>query len=200
MSFLIEWTRNKLVNDLATANIGKVFILPRVRWLGERVEGALSGIGGADRLAAGNLKHQLLKVLAPVVKQLRQPPDLPDEYKREYGYLGPSLQQAVSKIRASPAGGGGGGGAVAVVTCTPPLLPAAHHAPKTTVATRNVVIASPAPPSPAPSTPPPQKFVIVTSQQKPPQSQSTSGQGHIVVHSSQPTIVRNQNVQVCYLK
>ncbi|XP_037300340.1 transcription initiation factor TFIID subunit 6 isoform X3 [Manduca sexta] len=173
----------------------KVFILPRVRWLGERVEGALSGIGGADRLAAGNLKHQLLKVLAPVVKQLRQPPDLPDEYKREYGYLGPSLQQAVSKIRASPAGGGGGGGAVAVVTCTPPLLPAAHHAPKTTVATRNVVIASPAPPSPAPSTPPPQKFVIVTSQQKPPQSQSTSGQGHIVVHSSQPTIVRNQNVQ-----
>ncbi|KAJ2943781.1 hypothetical protein O0L34_g8101 [Tuta absoluta] len=59
----------------------KVFILPRVRWLGERLDGALSGIGGADRLAAGNLKHQLLKVLAPVVRQLRQPPDVPDEYK-----------------------------------------------------------------------------------------------------------------------
>lgn len=58
-----------------------MFILPRVRWLGERVEGALSGLGGADRLAAGNLKHQLLKVLAPVVRQLRQPPDLPEEYK-----------------------------------------------------------------------------------------------------------------------
>lgn len=45
------------------------------------MEGALSGLGGADRLAAGNLKHQLLKVLAPVVRQLRQPPDLPEEYK-----------------------------------------------------------------------------------------------------------------------
>lgn len=185
----------------------KVFILPRVRWLGERVEGALSGLGGADRLAAGNLKHQLLKVLAPVVRQLRQPPDLPDEYKRDYGYLGPSLQHAVGKIRTSPAAGGGGG-AVAVVTCTPPLVPApppphvshlSHvtHTPKTvdTIASRSMVIsASPAPQSPAPSTPPPQKFVIV-SQQKAPQTQPASGAGHIVVHSSQPTIVRSQNVQ-----
>ncbi|KAJ0181270.1 hypothetical protein K1T71_003355 [Dendrolimus kikuchii] len=180
----------------------KVFILPRVRWLGERVEGALSGLGGADRLAAGNLKHQLLKVLAPVVRQLRQPPDLPEDYKRDYGYLGPSLQQAVSKVRASPSGGGSGG-AVAVVTCTPPLVPSApspsiisHTAkPVETVTSRNVVIASPAPQSPAPSTPPPQKFVIVTSQQKPPQAQPSSSTGHIVVHSSQPTVVRSQNVQ-----
>ncbi|CAB3231456.1 unnamed protein product [Arctia plantaginis] len=183
----------------------KVFILPRVRWLGERVEGALSGLGGADRLAAGNLKHQLLKVLAPVVRQLRQPPDLSDDYKRDYGYLGPSLHQAVAKIRSSPSAGGSGG-AVAVVTCTPPLVPSAPspqqshitHTPKTveTVASRNVVIsASPAPQSPAPSTPPPQKFVIV-SQQKPPQvinTQPASGAGHIMVHSSQPTLVRSQN-------
>ncbi|XP_045510484.1 transcription initiation factor TFIID subunit 6-like isoform X2 [Colias croceus] len=180
----------------------KVFILPRVRWLGERVEGALSGIGGADRLAAGNLKHQLLKVLAPVVRQLRQPPDLPDDYKRDYGYLGPSLQQMVGKLRASPSASGGGG-AVAVVTCTPPLVPAApapapsasHQATKTvdSLATRNV-ISSNTPQSPAPSTPPPQKFVIV-SQQKPQQTQPASGASHIVVHSSQPTIVRSQNVQ-----
>ncbi|CAH2990157.1 unnamed protein product [Chilo suppressalis] len=180
----------------------KVFILPRVRWLGERVEGALSGIGGADRLAAGNLKQQLLKVLAPVVRQLRQPPDLPDEYKRDYGYLGPSLQQMVSKLRSSPSGSGGSGTAVAVVTCTPPLVPASappvssmHVSKPETVATRNVVIASPAPHSPAPATPPPQKFVIVASQQKPPQAQPSSGTGHIVVHSSQPAIVRSQNVQ-----
>ncbi|XP_052753714.1 transcription initiation factor TFIID subunit 6-like isoform X2 [Galleria mellonella] len=190
----------------------KVFILPRVRWLGERVEGALSGLGGADRQAAGNLKQQLLKVLAPVVRQLRQPPDLPEEYKRDYGYLGPSLVQMVAKQRSSPAGGGGGG-AVAVVTCTPPLVPSApspspspsplqshSHTFSTktveTVATRNVVIsASPTPQSPAPATPPPQKFVIVASQQKPPQAQPASGASHIVVHSSQPAIVRSQNVQ-----
>ncbi|CAK1599951.1 unnamed protein product [Parnassius mnemosyne] len=177
----------------------KVFILPRVRWLGERVEGALSGIGGADRLAAGNLKHQLLKVLAPVVRQLRQPPDVPDDYKRDYGYLGPSLQQMVSKLRSSPAGGSSGS-AVAVVSCTPPLVPQPTPSttptskPAETLATRNVVIsASSAPQSPAPSTPPPQKFVIV-SQQKPPQTQTSSSAGHIV-HSTQPTIVRSQNVQ-----
>ncbi|KAI5635336.1 TATA box binding protein associated factor (TAF) domain-containing protein [Phthorimaea operculella] len=169
----------------------KVFILPRVRWLGERLDGALSGIGGADRLAAGNLKHQLLKVLAPVVRQLRQPPDVPDEYKRDYGYLGPSLQQMVSKLRSSPSSAGSGS-AVAVVTCTPPLVPTAPQ--PESLPTRNVVIATPTPPSPAPQTPPPQKFVIV-SQQKAPQVQAASAQGHIVVHSSQPTIVRSQNVQ-----
>ncbi|XP_026323595.1 transcription initiation factor TFIID subunit 6-like isoform X2 [Hyposmocoma kahamanoa] len=181
----------------------KVFILPRVRWLGERLEGALSGVGGADRLAAGNLKHQLLKVLAPVVRQLRQPPDVAEDYKREYGYLGPSLQQMVSKLRTSPSAGGSGS-AVAVVTCTPPLVPttpspAFVQAPQAkaveTVATRNVVIsASPVLQTPAPVTPPPQKFVIV-SQQKPPQVQPVSGPGHIMVHSSQPTLVRSQNVQ-----
>ncbi|XP_013193190.1 transcription initiation factor TFIID subunit 6 [Amyelois transitella] len=179
----------------------KVFILPRVRWLGERVEGALTGLAGADRLAASNLKHQLLKVLAPVVRQLRPPPDNPDDYKRDYGYLGPSLQQMVSKLRSSPVSGAASG-AVAVVTCTPPLVP---HAPSLApepslssktqepISTRNVVIsASPTPQSPAPATPPPQKFVIV-SQQKPPQVQPASGAGHIVVHTSQPTIVRSQN-------
>ncbi|CAH2068795.1 unnamed protein product, partial [Iphiclides podalirius] len=181
------------------SEVVKVFILPRVRWLGERVEGALSGLGGADRLAAGNLKHQLLKVLAPVVRQLRQPPDVPDEYKRDYGYLGPSLQQMVSKLRTSPAGGGGGG-AVAVVTCTPPLVPQATPTapapskPAETLTTRNVVItAGGSQQSSAPATPPPQKFVIV-SQQKAPQVQASSSAGHIV-HSSQPTIVRSQNVQ-----
>lgn len=44
--------------------------------------------------------------------------------RREYGYLGPSLQQMVSKLRISPSAGGSGG-AVAVVTCTPPLVPTA---------------------------------------------------------------------------
>ncbi|CAG9108233.1 unnamed protein product [Plutella xylostella] len=171
----------------------KVFILPRVRWLGERLEGALGG-GGGDRLAAGNLKTQLLKVLAPVVRHLRQPPDAVDDYKREYGYLGPSLQQMVMKLRSSvPSSGGGGGGAVAVVTCTPPLAP--PSAPITVTARpdppapRTVVMAAPAPP-----TPPPQKFVIVS--QKPPGlNQPASSSGHIVMHTSQPTIIRNQNVQ-----
>ncbi|CAF4882727.1 unnamed protein product [Pieris macdunnoughi] len=177
----------------------KVFILPRVRWLGERVEGALSGIGGADRLAAGNLKHQLLKVLAPVVRQLRQPPDLPDDYKREYGYLGPSLQQMVSKLRLSPSTTGGGG-AVAVVTCTPPLVPLTTlptPSPQHQMLTKSVDSGTRsiinAPQSPAPSTPPPQKFVIVSQQKS--QTQQASGASHIVVHSSQPTIVRSQNVQ-----
>ncbi|XP_050673411.1 transcription initiation factor TFIID subunit 6 isoform X2 [Leptidea sinapis] len=183
----------------------KVFILPRVRWLGERVEGALSGIGGADRLAAGNLKHQLLKVLAPVVRLLRQPPDLPDEYKRDYGYLGPSLQQMVSKLRTSPSASGGGG-AVAVVTCTPPLVPTtpSHSllSPHTSITktvdslpVRNVISSSSSLQSSATSAPPPQKFVIV-SQQKPQQCQPVSAAGHIVVHSSQPTIVRSQQAPV----
>lgn len=161
----------------------KVFILPRVRWLGERLEGALSETGSSERLAASNLKHQLMKVLSPVLRQLRQPPDVLEEYRNDYGYLGPSLQPAVSKGRTNLSStSSAGGSAVALVTCTPSMLTPSSSIstiPKTQdtlVGGRNMVISSAQSASSAP-----QKFVIV-SQQKPQNSQPSN----VVVHGSQP--------------
>ena len=43
------------------------------------------------------------KVLSPLLKTLRQPPDYVEEYRTEYGYLGPALHAAVLKARTQPA-------------------------------------------------------------------------------------------------
>jgi transcription initiation factor TFIID subunit 6 len=45
----------------------------------------------------------LQKVLSPLLKTLRQPPDYVEEYRTEYGYLGPALHAAVLKARTQPA-------------------------------------------------------------------------------------------------
>lgn len=42
------------------------------------------------------------KTVAPVLKTLRNPPDTVNDYKAEYGYLGPQLQVAVVKARQAP--------------------------------------------------------------------------------------------------
>jgi hypothetical protein len=42
-------------------------------------------------------------VLSPLLKTLRQPPDYVEEYRNEFGYLGPALHTAVLKARTQPA-------------------------------------------------------------------------------------------------
>ena len=37
--------------------------------------------------------------MVPILKVTRQPPDNSDEYRQEFGYLGPALQVAVSRSR-----------------------------------------------------------------------------------------------------
>lgn len=43
----------------------------------------------------------LQKVLAPILKTLKSPPDNVDEYKAEYGYLGSIIHSAVVRARTS---------------------------------------------------------------------------------------------------
>ena len=50
-----------------------------------------------DKIASGHIKQLLVKVLAPIIKNLKNPPEHVEEYKAEYGYLGPALQAAVTK-------------------------------------------------------------------------------------------------------
>ncbi|KAJ8870858.1 hypothetical protein PR048_027159 [Dryococelus australis] len=83
----------------------KVFILPNVKHISERIEGATEGpvLNNIDRIAAGHIKILMTKVLSPVLRTLRQPPDYVEEYVSEYGSLGPHLHSAVVKARAQPA-------------------------------------------------------------------------------------------------
>ena len=47
------------------------------------------GTSKAEEIAAKNIRNQLVKYVAPVLKSLRDPPDNPEEYKAEFGTLGP---------------------------------------------------------------------------------------------------------------
>lgn len=40
--------------------------------------------------------------MAPVLKTIRSPPDYVEDYKQDYGYIGPALCAAVAKARTQP--------------------------------------------------------------------------------------------------
>lgn len=71
---------------------------------GARIEQHLEGsqISNIDRIASGHIKQLLIKVVAPIIKSSTNPPDFLEEYKNEYGYLGPALHSAVVKARTQP--------------------------------------------------------------------------------------------------
>lgn len=61
----------------------KVFIVPRLKFISDRIEPHLNGTAASntDRIAAGHIRAMLPKLCAPVLVQIRNPPDLVDEYK-----------------------------------------------------------------------------------------------------------------------
>lgn len=79
----------------------KVFVIPRLRFISERIEPHLQGgnMSNTDKIAAGHIRNSLQKSCAPVLKTIRATPDVIEEYKRDYGFLGATLHQAVIKAR-----------------------------------------------------------------------------------------------------
>lgn len=80
----------------------KVFIVPRLKFISERIEPHLQGtsMSNTDKIAAGHIRTALQKSCGPVLKTMRSAPDLIEEYKRDYGFLGATLLQAVVKARS----------------------------------------------------------------------------------------------------
>lgn len=81
----------------------KVFIIPRLKFLSERVcimQG--NDISNTENKAAGHIRAMLAKVCAPVLKTMRSTPDVLEDYKRDFGFLGPALHQSVIKARQAP--------------------------------------------------------------------------------------------------
>ncbi|XP_030380869.1 transcription initiation factor TFIID subunit 6 [Scaptodrosophila lebanonensis] len=83
----------------------KVFIVPRLKFISERIEPHLLGtsMSNTDKTAAGHIRAMLQKCCPPILKQMRNAPDIAEEYKNDFGFLGPSLCQAVIKVRNAPA-------------------------------------------------------------------------------------------------
>lgn len=65
-----------------------------------QLDGSL--VSNVDRIAAGHIKQLLIKVLTPIIKSTTNPPDYVEDYRAEYGVLGPALHAAVVKARTQP--------------------------------------------------------------------------------------------------
>lgn len=82
----------------------KALVIPKIKTISERIEASIdgSGLSTIDKNAAGHIKTLLVKSVAPVLKTIRPPPDFVEDYKQDFGYLGPSLCAAVAKARTQP--------------------------------------------------------------------------------------------------
>lgn len=91
------------LSELGTEVI-KVFIVPRLKFISDRIEPGLQGssISNTDKIAAGHMRAMLQKSCAPVLKSMRNLPDIVDEYKRDFGFLGLAMHQSVVKARNAP--------------------------------------------------------------------------------------------------
>lgn len=113
------------LSELGTEVI-KVFIVPRLKFISDRIEPQLQGstISNTDKIAAGHIRAMLQKSCAPVLKTLRNQPDIVEEYKKDYGFLGLTLHQAVVKARnAPPSSGNNNSNSSAVSNVPTPSVP-----------------------------------------------------------------------------
>ncbi|KAJ8967338.1 hypothetical protein NQ317_007983 [Molorchus minor] len=92
------------LSELGT-EVVRIFILPKIKSIGIRIETNLEAslmCNNIDKIASGHIKQLLVKVLAPILKSIRNLPDNMEEYKQEYGYFGIALYNAVIKARTQP--------------------------------------------------------------------------------------------------
>ncbi|XP_014669571.1 PREDICTED: transcription initiation factor TFIID subunit 6-like [Priapulus caudatus] len=82
----------------------KTLLFPRVRFIGERVRACLEGpvLSNIDRIAAEHVKQLIMKVVGAAWKATRQGTDTLDDFRNEFGYLGPPTHSHVMKLRQAP--------------------------------------------------------------------------------------------------
>ncbi|XP_046876041.1 transcription initiation factor TFIID subunit 6 [Hypomesus transpacificus] len=83
----------------------KTLILPRLSVEGVRIKAVSEGpvISNIDKIGADHVQSLLLKHCASVIAKTRPLPDNMDQYRADYGYLGPMLCSHVVKARAQAA-------------------------------------------------------------------------------------------------
>ncbi|XP_052903123.1 transcription initiation factor TFIID subunit 6-like isoform X2 [Anopheles moucheti] len=186
------------LSELGT-EVTKVFIIPRLKFISERVEpllqGITSNISNTDKIAAGHIRTMLLKGVPPILKTLRNPPDLVEDYKRDYGCLGQTLHQAVVKARsASPSSGAAGSGGPSGASSAPSVTTSITVS--TSSNSSNTIVLSAAAPS-RPQTPQSstiaKTMAATASIQRP--ATATGGSGLTQVQSQQKFVIVPQRTQ-----
>ncbi|XP_061595864.1 transcription initiation factor TFIID subunit 6 [Cololabis saira] len=83
----------------------KTLILPRLAVEGARIKAVMEGlvVSNIDRIGAEHVQSLLLKHCASVIAKIRPQPDIVEQYRTEYGYLGPMLCSHVMKARTQAA-------------------------------------------------------------------------------------------------
>ncbi|XP_053318850.1 transcription initiation factor TFIID subunit 6 isoform X2 [Spea bombifrons] len=150
----------------------KTLIVPRLAAEGERLRSVLEGpvISNIDKIGADHVQSLLLKHAAPVLVKLRSPPDSPEAYRTDYGFLGPTLCTHVMKARAQSALQGPQVNRT-TLTVTQPLSGSITPTPRPsgiikvpgslTLPVQTLVSARPS--TPTQPSPPPTKYIVVSS-------------------------------------
>ncbi|XP_039495075.1 transcription initiation factor TFIID subunit 6 [Drosophila santomea] len=78
-------------------HVVRACIVPQLKYLSEHTAPYMTT--DKDRLAAKYIRHRVVKMCAPVLISLHQPPDLPEQYMDTYGSLGLLLSDSVKVMR-----------------------------------------------------------------------------------------------------
>uniref|UniRef100_A0AAY5JYD4 Transcription initiation factor TFIID subunit 6 n=2 Tax=Esox lucius TaxID=8010 RepID=A0AAY5JYD4_ESOLU len=83
----------------------KTLIIPRLTIEGARIKAVIEGpvVSNIDKIGADHVQSLLLKHCASVIAKTRPLPDNMEQYRVDYGYLGPMLCSHVVKARAQAA-------------------------------------------------------------------------------------------------
>uniref|UniRef100_A0AAQ6IJU7 Transcription initiation factor TFIID subunit 6 n=1 Tax=Anabas testudineus TaxID=64144 RepID=A0AAQ6IJU7_ANATE len=103
-----QWTtRYGCIAGLAELgpDVIKTLILPRLSVEGARIKAVMEGpvVSNIDKIGAEHVQSLLLKHCASVIAKIRPQPDNVDQYRTDYGYLGPMLCSHVMKARTQAA-------------------------------------------------------------------------------------------------
>ncbi|XP_030010665.1 transcription initiation factor TFIID subunit 6 [Sphaeramia orbicularis] len=103
-----QWTtRYGCIAGLAELgpDVIKTLILPRLSVEGARIKAVMEGpvVSNIDKIGADHVQSLLLKHCASVIAKIRPQPDNVEQYRSDYGYLGPMLCSHVMKARTQAA-------------------------------------------------------------------------------------------------
>ncbi|KAG7236692.1 hypothetical protein INR49_000586 [Caranx melampygus] len=103
-----QWTtRYGCIAGLAELgpDVIKTLILPRLAVEGARIKAVMEGpvVSNIDKIGADHVQSLLLKHCASVIAKIRPQPDNVEQYRTDYGYLGPMLCSHVVKARTQAA-------------------------------------------------------------------------------------------------
>ncbi|XP_035523166.1 transcription initiation factor TFIID subunit 6 [Morone saxatilis] len=103
-----QWTtRYGCIAGLAELgpDVIKTLILPRLSVEGARIKAVMEGpvVSNIDKIGADHVQSLLLKHCASVIAKIRPQPDVVEQYRTDYGYLGPMLCSHVMKARTQAA-------------------------------------------------------------------------------------------------